>query len=905
MAMTHDYLDYLNESIEIAPANSQEELQAAQTIAEVMHRHGMNPAVEEFDAPAWGGVTDWFLMALMFLGILFAGIGVTVLTVIGFVLVAGPTVVFVMKYLGNDLLADFGPSARSQNVVAMHPAEGPLVTKGIRPIVIVAHYDTRHENPVLTSPVGKFIPMAGKLSPILVVAVAVCTLIQILGFLPEPFRRVVWILGILLSLPLLLLGVSATVELFTPSTEGASDNKSGVAAMLGVMDYVRPSGEKSAYPEYEDPTLWAPVEPEPVVDEPAAESIAAAEVAPFVASVTPVEPFVAPTPAPVTEPESAVAAERTPELQFVSEPATEAAPAVDESAPLTEQVSQFETVPAAEQVIEFEPVAEPTAEPLAESEPVAAPAPTAEPVAVQPQQHATAPVVRHGEEVLRSLGMLPEDCEIEYVYPAPAQTTVAASAFDQTAYEQTTVAPVSAPSYVVQPYGQELPPIKEHPFARPETNLPPLYLDAEWEPIDESAEMGPQPHVASEGYVASESNLIDLPSDFTTGRTAQTASIEPLDQASEPAVGETAPLGTVEQPAASVTAADLMATGRFALSNDDSGVSAIPDEADSAGLTNMEDLEATQPSAPVMIERPAAPEDPEWGKTSFRPQGANVARRMSLFDLPNPGEESIDPFATDPRGQAVDAPAPVDTAFQTISAADDEPQEKGGKSFFSKLFGKKKDAEQPEEDWADIANYDNWGDDDWKGGATTRSDLRLVDGEEGSEDLNGAEAVPSEEDLVDAVLSMSDDELLCHDIWFVALGAGSLGNAGMKAFLSQHRRQCRGAFVVNLDSIGSGELTMLTREGVLNTRRADRRMVRLLGRVASDLHIPVAQATHEWGVTDATPAMRSSMRAVTITGLDESGLKSLSGSPADVIEHVNPAQTAQVAQMVTEMIRRS
>ena len=36
MAMTHDYLDQLDQNVGIAPANSQEELQAAQTIADLM-----------------------------------------------------------------------------------------------------------------------------------------------------------------------------------------------------------------------------------------------------------------------------------------------------------------------------------------------------------------------------------------------------------------------------------------------------------------------------------------------------------------------------------------------------------------------------------------------------------------------------------------------------------------------------------------------------------------------------------------------------------------------------------------------------------------------------------------------------------------------------------------------------
>ena len=45
--------------------------------------------------------------------------------------------------------------------------------------------------------------------------------------------------------------------------------------------------------------------------------------------------------------------------------------------------------------------------------------------------------------------------------------------------------------------------------------------------------------------------------------------------------------------------------------------------------------------------------------------------------------------------------------------------------------------------------------------------------------------------------------------------------------------------------------------------------------------------------------MRAHVRSITITGVDPSGMKALSGTPADVIERVNPAQAAQVAALVT------
>ena len=204
MAMTHDYLDQLDQNVGIAPANSQEEYQAAQTIADIMRRHGVEPSIEEFDAKAFGGVMDQILFAMLFVGMLLVGIGAVPLTVIGFVLVALPMAAFVARYLGNDFVEKLGPSARSQNVVAFHKGEGPLVQKGVRPIVIVAHYDTPHENPVYSTPLAPYLPMAWRFSKWCVLAVAVATLFQIMAFLPEVFRRILWVVGLIAALPLLL-----------------------------------------------------------------------------------------------------------------------------------------------------------------------------------------------------------------------------------------------------------------------------------------------------------------------------------------------------------------------------------------------------------------------------------------------------------------------------------------------------------------------------------------------------------------------------------------------------------------------------------------------------------------------------------------------------------------------------
>ncbi|MDO4429114.1 MAG: hypothetical protein Q4B91_06415 [Atopobiaceae bacterium] len=698
MAMTHDYLDFLNSRIDISPANSQEELQAAEVISDLMAQHDVEVSTEEFDEPVVSGLTPAILAIASLVGIVLVGVGVLPLTLIGLLLAIAPAAVSVARLFGHRFSISFGPRAQSQNVVAVHRATGPLVTKGSRTIVVVAHYDTPHENPLYTSPLAPYLTLASRLTVPCALGVAACAFIQILGFLPGAFRVLFWVVGILAAVPAAVLAVGSIAERMAPCTEGANDNKSGVAALLGILENVRPSGA-----------------------EPRAREVA--------------------------KPEQ---------------------PEADEDGAPSEEAGAVETDASA-------PVVAPAAEPVLGT--------------------------RHGEEVLRSLGILPESCEIEYVIPA-------------------------AP--------------------------------------------------------------------------------EPPAPAATMAFDVAADAGTTRE--------DLMSTGRLS-AMDEGGEGVGPK--DDAGLSELVedfDSDATRPTAP--IERPDAPSDPEWGKTSYRPQLSSVARRASLFDLPDPSENEADPFATDPQATRVQASgevanaaaaepaeapapaAPIDTITPEDVARAGEKPKRGLRSLLGKL--RRRPSSEVETD-DDVPEDDGT----WRGGAAARAGLRLVEDDEPVADEQPAEDEPSEEELRDAVLTLGDDALLAHDIWFAALGGSSLGNAGMRAFLARHRSDIRGCFVVNLSCVGAGHLTALKTEGLEETRRADRRMVRLLSGVASDLHVELAQEPHDWEDTDATPAMRSSLRSVTLMGLGPNGLPALSRTADDVEDNVNGDKAAQVASLVTEMIRRS
>ncbi len=748
MAMTHDYLDYLNEKIGISPANSEEELQAAQVISELMAQHDVEPVIEDFSEPKLSGLVPAVLAVLSLLGMVLVGVGVVSLTIVGLILAAIPAVLSLMRVFGRSPKISFGPRAQSQNVIAVHKAAGPLVTKGSRTIVVCAHYDTPRENFLYTSPVAPYVTLLGRLSVPCSLVVAVCALLQVFGFLPGVFRAILWIVGIVAAVPAVIVAAGTIGSRFGACTDGSNDNKSGVAAMLGVLENVRPSG---AVPK--DRSVVPVVEPQGSED--------AADV----------------------EPE---------------------APVADE-APATAATTEY--------------------------------------VADVPVFGAEVEGVRHGEEVLRSLGILPETCEIEYLVN---------------------------PSY--QPEGVS-------------------GIDG----AESDEEAG------------------------TTGSMDATASSSPDKTIAAP-------------PASEDGEADATLPSRTSRRGESSG-------------------------------------EKGWGKTGFIPKLSNLARRASLFDLPDPSGNEVDPLATDPNGRRVTADdvagssddAPTIEPLETITANNDDdtvkdPAEKKNPflSFIERLRDKLASSDEtaePEDDSADDS-ADKDDDSAWRGGAATRSGLRLVGDDEGvnqvddqaddqmvdnvvdetfeedeawaeddaeaqedeseelslvddDEALDETDETPTSEDLRDEVLSLRDDALIAHDIWFVALGGSSLDHAGMRAFLANHRSEIRGCFVINLDSIGAGQLVTLKNEGLEETRRADRRISRLLSTAATDLHVELGSEAHDWADTDATPAMRSSLRSVTIMGVEESGLPALSGTPADVAENVDGVQASQVAALVTEVIRRS
>lgn len=1266
MSTTRDYLEYLSQTIDIAPVNSEEEYQAAGEIESLMQAHGLETRLQEFEAPAAGRLPHRMVGLLLFLGVFLAGLIGTAASTVGIIVVLIASIVLALDYFGiADPLSMVGGKIHSQNVIGVHRATGPLVVKGARPIVIVAHYDTPRENILFSSPFDRWQSLLRKMSPQGTALAALFALMQVMGFIPLGLRHILWVVALIASLPLLLIGVAALQERFAPYTEGSNDNKSGVAALLGVMSKVHPGddvatgysaqrelrdkeaaerarreaeeaaaaeaarkaaeeaareqaereeAEKaaaaeaaareaaereeaeraareqaerdaaqriaqeaqerhkaeqarlSATPEYEqgeadeEPSVSAepvvseeevmsevpvaseetmmPAEPvasevpvtsedmvepgmsadtttaeepgasaapitttastaaetegEAVEDTQAAFKKLAAEGAAIAAAVATGdiahEPVVSAqedertttegsadggaleeihiksdtpdTLAPEDEPsadgdeyeeadedEGIVEHEETDdEFDAVVEP-FEQDTVVEPAEPFEEpdRLSQlfgysildadFESISAdvsdsdrgyTEDVFEENTdVSEDDIEPDIEAEDTGAEDIEEEYAAQEDVEEGHAEQenierdnllneeastetealtdttafqamtgeeeritgVRHGKEVLESLHILPDDCEIVYNLP-PEESRVYEDPHTYGVTREEDLATVDSTGRyhdtrrdVEGEFAGAVAPRVRAFFSRAREALVGR-LTALRKPSSDN-DFGDQPfEAAEEGFgfnqdeASDASNVHDThvedtaydddylddfeeddyldavieeePDQEIAGRVDEPNEPGMPDDEEEPlapSLDSTSNEGSEEQEEVPKEQEDASEkqnelTSLTAATSDDVPPSADAEDNDATRiytpLQSLADgqevdeqgdskdasgLDMLATDSTVIAARtgdahpqPKAPDDPDWGKSNFKPQVSNVARRAVLFDLPDPlrKEEEVDPLSDDLGDTAHtsrvhevaeeaqhDRPNRVKGLFHR--RADEEGQES-----LSEWLGVEEDFDAKKNGRA-IRSWSNFNDDDsrsdnsrntWKGGAARRGDLRVVEG--AAED-----DVRVQEDLREAILSLGDDALIAHDIWFVALGGSYAEHAGMRAFLAENRKSIRGAFVINVSCIGAGELTMLTHEGLVGSRRADRRMGRLITKIAEDLHIDLARARHDWEDTDATPAMCASMRATTICGLTPDGAFALSQVPDDEPDQVDPAQTSSVAELIAELIRRS
>ena len=136
-------------------------------------------------------------------------------------------------------------------------------------------------------------------------------------------------------------------------------------------------------------------------------------------------------------------------------------------------------------------------------------------------------------------------------------------------------------------------------------------------------------------------------------------------------------------------------------------------------------------------------------------------------------------------------------------------------------------------------------------------------------------------------------ELQQVELWTVALGAASVGDAGMRHLLDRYPFPAETCFI-NLHHMTGGQPVFVTREGLLRERRSDRRLLALASEAdAADVSIN-AEPRQLRRRTLATQPLRAGFRTITITSYaDAPGL----ASP-------HPATLERCVKLIVGMIRK-
>ena len=989
---SRDYMQYLDGRYGFSPANSQEEMNAAQVISDALREHDLNTQVEEFSAPLWGKRLYFIPMLLLFVGV-FLVIFPGPARIVGLLIALVSTGFLVAGRLGYDVLSGLGPKAASQNVIAVHRAVG--LAEGERPgrpVVVVAHYDSGREDLLSRRGLSSWRSRLVRITLYSVPVTMVLTLILMIPAIPFLARLLLWIVALIASAPTLLWGINNLTLLFGSYAEGSVDNKSGVAAMLSVADKVvygesyhprkeamengtlealqrrqqqsRAEAERAAYEQEGQYYEGQPTEGVQYADEA------------YDAGGQPVqeEPYEAP--APDDQPYQPQFSGETVSMpapyddyvddqpQYDNEPAAE--PARDERDAIDLPDEQTQDAAMTDEPAESVPSdQEPAVEPLRDErddEPE-----VVEPVEQQPSEPMPVPAagaaVRHGEEVLRRLSILPQSCEIIYdlqpqeAFPTdtmpedpkwgsseyvPLTDTSRSVIFDVTDPSMpVTVVNDDAPAYdnvpermdgsdqraaVLRNAGQS---VRNDGYNAPNDGVDIRQFDV----IDANASTVMEPVVNSTAP-RQENKVTKFFNNLFHRNQANSATSDAEPRREAPADTRS---GSDDEWGFDEDSFGFEDKGWKGGATRNSNLRVVDGEADSEPVEREDVVDqqgVAEPQDAVNAQDAAVPQDQEVAEVEQTdPAPESTDSNSAGSDTVDYDYEGQSPY--EDNGEADDY-ASTDEAFVSqrtssmelsLPRFDDIPARNGAAlEHVDRIFDEESSrittrrvegnvqqqvASVPAADYDEPAyadrNYEPQG--RAEGRAMTDDAAFPTIGDErvmNESDFFAHDLGPEVDfELREAITSMGRADLLRHDIWFVAVGASELDRAGMNDFVQRHRKELRGAFVINLSSVGAGDLTVITEEGIQPHRRADRRLVRTITTAAERLHIPLGRASMWWNDTDAMPAMRSSMRGATIMGCDPEAVPACSHSQEDTSYNVRRYQIADVAEVVAEVIRQA
>jgi hypothetical protein len=241
MAQVMDHVRELAEGIGPRPATTDAEARAADYIEGVFEARGLDVERQEFDCPR----TYSWTFAIYHLLTIASAVVSRWAAVPALVIAAAVAVAMWLDLDTRFSIARFLPRGPSQNIIARHL---PRARRGerVRKIVIVAHYDSAKASLAFSPGLVRNFSLSFGLMKWTTFATPLVIAVGALPFM-RALAPWTWYAALAACAYLLVpLFINVHRELFMPATDGANDNASGVAVMLGVMEATVPEPEEGA-----------------------------------------------------------------------------------------------------------------------------------------------------------------------------------------------------------------------------------------------------------------------------------------------------------------------------------------------------------------------------------------------------------------------------------------------------------------------------------------------------------------------------------------------------------------------------------------------------------------------------------------------------------------------------------
>ena len=128
------------------------------------------------------------------------------------------------------------------------------------------------------------------------------------------------------------------------------------------------------------------------------------------------------------------------------------------------------------------------------------------------------------------------------------------------------------------------------------------------------------------------------------------------------------------------------------------------------------------------------------------------------------------------------------------------------------------------------------------------------------------------------------------------------GQCGMKQFLADYASELRGATVIELESLGAGDLCYVEKEGIIRTVGVAARMKRALNKAAQACGMRLDGVDLSWRESAASVAKKAGIPSLHLVGM-EGNTPALIASADDVIDNVEEDTLAQNTDYVVELLR--